>query len=65
MARTRPASALATGIKPKTGPGSGKFGAQSKASALVKSSMSTKKTVQGIGIVFEDGLQEEEFRFNV
>ncbi|KAG2341076.1 hypothetical protein BDR05DRAFT_936817 [Suillus weaverae] len=65
MTRTRPASTLPTGIKPKVGPASGKFGAQPRASAHVKSSVSTKKTVQGIGIVFGDSWQEEEFRFNV
>jgi len=63
MTRTRPASALATGTKPQAGPASGKFGAQPRASAHVKS-LSTK-AVQGIGIAFGDSWQEEEFRFDV
>ncbi|KAG2052015.1 hypothetical protein BDR06DRAFT_888646 [Suillus hirtellus] len=65
MTRTRPASALATGIKPQAGPASGKFRAQPRANAHVKTGMSTKKIVQEIGIVFGDSLQEEEFRFSV
>ncbi|KAG1812208.1 uncharacterized protein BJ212DRAFT_1276998 [Suillus subaureus] len=65
MTRTRPASALATGTEPQAGPASGKFGTQPKASAHVKSSMLTKNTVQGIGIVFGDSWQEEEFKFSV
>jgi len=63
MTRTRPASALATGTKPQAGPASGKFGAQPRASAHVKSS--STKAVQGIGIAFGDSWQEEEFRFDV
>ncbi|KAG2127494.1 hypothetical protein DEU56DRAFT_891492 [Suillus clintonianus] len=63
--RTRPASTLPTGIKHQAGPASGKFGTQPKASTNMKSGMSTKKTAQGIGIVFGDSWQEEEFRFSV
>lgn len=58
MTRTRPASALPTGIERK-------FGAQPRASAHAKCGLTTKKTGQGIGIVFGDSWEEEEFRFSV
>ncbi|KAG1751312.1 uncharacterized protein EDB91DRAFT_1195882 [Suillus paluster] len=67
MTRTRPASALPTGIKPQAGLASGKLGAQQKAGTNVKSGMSMKNVVQGVGIVFGNSWQEEEeeFRFIV
>ncbi|KAG1739295.1 hypothetical protein EDB19DRAFT_1908932 [Suillus lakei] len=64
MTRTRPASALPTGIKLQAGPAS-RFGAQPRASAHMKTGMPTKKTAQEIGIVFENSWQEEEFRFSI